>query len=313
MDEKTLISSEITIPVPWGQISGKQVGNSNNHPVLCIHGWLDNCNTFKPLIPLLPKENFYVSIDLPGHGFSSKFPEGMYYCMYSYIDVVERARNYFKWQNFSLIGHSLGGNVACFYSSTFPEYVEKLIILDSFGLYPYKITSSRDLLRKSIRQHHSITSDVKEYTYEAALTRLLAGNKNLTRTSAEILLERGLRKCENGKFIFSRDIRHNFRNPVYISKVEAKHYLQEITAEVLHVVADDGLMSKIPDGENLKEETPVFFSSCQFREWKDVSGNHHVHLNNPHKVCDHVTSFLRRPNRNKTVDQSAGPVPSSNI
>ena len=39
-----------------------------------------------------------------------------------------------------------------------------------------------------------------------------------------------------GKFIFSRDIRHNFRNPVYISKVEAKHYLQEITAEVLHVV-----------------------------------------------------------------------------
>jgi len=48
------ISREILIPVPWGFVAGKVYGDSSNHPVLCLHGWLDNCNTFDPLIPLLP-------------------------------------------------------------------------------------------------------------------------------------------------------------------------------------------------------------------------------------------------------------------
>lgn len=31
-----------------------------------LHGWMDNAGTFDTLIPLLPKELSYLSIDLPG-------------------------------------------------------------------------------------------------------------------------------------------------------------------------------------------------------------------------------------------------------
>lgn len=47
--------SELSIPVPWGEIRGKAWGHG--HPVLCLHGWADNCGSFNTLIPFLPKGN----------------------------------------------------------------------------------------------------------------------------------------------------------------------------------------------------------------------------------------------------------------
>lgn len=48
---------ELSVPVPWGEIRGKIWGPDHGHPVLCVHGWADNCGTFNTLIPLLPKGN----------------------------------------------------------------------------------------------------------------------------------------------------------------------------------------------------------------------------------------------------------------
>lgn len=51
----TVEQAELSVPMPWGEIRGKVWGPDHGYPVLCLHGWLDNCGTFKTLIPLLPK------------------------------------------------------------------------------------------------------------------------------------------------------------------------------------------------------------------------------------------------------------------
>lgn len=54
---KQSVLLELSVPVPWGEIRGKIWGPDHGHPVLCVHGWADNCGTFNTLIPLLPKGN----------------------------------------------------------------------------------------------------------------------------------------------------------------------------------------------------------------------------------------------------------------
>lgn len=49
------LMSELKLAVPWGHIAAKIWGPQQGSPVLCLHGWLDNANSFDRLIPLLPK------------------------------------------------------------------------------------------------------------------------------------------------------------------------------------------------------------------------------------------------------------------
>ena len=60
------------------QFLGKTWGNPQGIPVICLHGWLDNACSFDALAPLLPNDSHkFIAIELPGHGFSSHFPEGL--------------------------------------------------------------------------------------------------------------------------------------------------------------------------------------------------------------------------------------------
>ncbi|XP_035315947.1 serine hydrolase-like protein isoform X2 [Cricetulus griseus] len=85
--------SELRLAVPWGHIAVKVWGSQKNPPVLCLHAWLENANSFDRLIPLLPQA--------------------------------------FKWTRFSLLGHSFGGTVGGMFACIFPEMVDQLILLDS--------------------------------------------------------------------------------------------------------------------------------------------------------------------------------------
>ncbi|MEQ2206552.1 hypothetical protein XENOCAPTIV_030830 [Xenoophorus captivus] len=85
-----LAVSELSIPVPWGEIRGKVWGPDHGRQVLCLHGWADNCGTFNTLLPLLPKDFRYIAVDLAGHGRSSHRPPGVLYAFPSYVMDVRR-------------------------------------------------------------------------------------------------------------------------------------------------------------------------------------------------------------------------------
>ncbi|RVE76469.1 hypothetical protein OJAV_G00007930 [Oryzias javanicus] len=290
--------SELSVPVPWGEIRGKVWGPEHGSPVLCLHGWADNCGTFNTLLPLLPNDRRYVAMDLAGHGCSSHRPPGILYSFPSYVLDVRRVVEALRWTKFSIIGHSMGGNVGGMFSALYPEMVESLVLLDSYGFFPTETKEMARVLRQGLDEmieYEKTMEDKKTrvYTYEKAVERLMVGNKSLTEESAKILLERGLTQVEGG-LMFSRDFRINLKNVVRISLDQSLELLSKIQASVLVVLAEDGFEKMFSETKEGK------FASALLQAYRDrehavvtVPGNHHVHLNNPENVAPLLSDFLQ--------------------
>ncbi|XP_015809916.1 serine hydrolase-like protein [Nothobranchius furzeri] len=290
--------SELLVPVPWGQIRGKVWGPDHGRPVLCLHGWSDNCGSFNTLLPLLPTDFRYVAVDLPGHGFSSHRPPGIMYNFPSYVMDVRRVVEALKWSKFSIIGHSMGGNIAGVFSAVFPEMVDAVVLLDSFGFLPTDLKKIPVIIRQGFDEMIEFEKQPKEkttrvYTYEKAVERLLAGNDSLTEQSAKVLLERGLVQVEGG-FVFSRDFRLNLKNVVRNTVEQCLDMQSKIQAPVLVLLAEGGFEQKFLEPEQKKCFT-VILQAYRNRNHTVVSvpGDHHVHLNNPEVVAPLVSDFLQ--------------------
>nr|XP_046267855.1 serine hydrolase-like protein isoform X1 [Scatophagus argus] len=289
--------SELSVPIAWGEIRGKVWGPDHGHPVLCLHGWADNCGTFNTLIPLLPKECRYVMVDLAGHGLSSHRPPGVFYSFFAYVADVRRVVDGLQWTKFSIIGHSMGGNIAAMFSALYPEMVDAIILLDTFGFLPTDPKEISKVMRQGMDEMLQYEKKMEEkkrvYTYEKAVERLLAANPTLSEQSVHILLERGLVQVDGG-FVFSRDLRLNFKNIVRISLEQSLEMQSRIQASVLVVLADKGFGATFPDSRRQE------LSSTLLQAYRDrnhtvvtVPGDHHVHLNHPEVIAPLVSNFLQ--------------------
>ncbi|XP_056266393.1 serine hydrolase-like protein isoform X2 [Pseudoliparis swirei] len=303
------MGSELSVPVPWGHIRGKVWGLDHGRPVLCLHGWADNCGTFNTLIPLLPKECRYVAMDLSGHGLSSHLPPGESYSCPTYVMDVRRVVDALQLRTFSLIGHSMGADIAAMFSALYPEMVDALVLLDSFGFLPTDSKELPEVVRQGMEEMLQLEKKTKEekrvYTHEKAVERLLAANPTLTEQSVHVLLERGLVQVEGG-FKFSRDLRIYSKNTWRMSLEQSLEMQSRVRASVLLVLTDKGFSRSFSEPSQRK------FNSTLLRSLKDrnhtvvtVPGDHHVHLDEPEVVAPIVSDFLRNraPSQSNNVQQ----------
>ncbi|KAF7665071.1 hypothetical protein LDENG_00154540 [Lucifuga dentata] len=287
--------SELTVPVPWGDVRGKVWGPDHGRPVLCLHGWADNCGTFNTLIPLLPKECKYVVVDLAGHGLSSHRPPGAFYSIPDFVADVRRVAETLQWKKFSIIGHSMGGHVGAMFSALFPEMVDALILLDSYGFLPTDLEKISKSMRQGIDDTLQFEKDTEEkkqkvYTQEKAAERLLSATPDLSEQSVQNLLERGVVEVDGG-VVFSRDMRVHFRHILRFSLEQCLEMLSMIQACVLLILADKGFGGSSPEQGKF---VPMLLRGYHHRNHTvvTVSGDHHVHLNRPEVVAPFVSDFL---------------------
>jgi len=100
---------------------------------LFLHGWRSQSDNFVPLIQFLAKHNISsLSLDLPGFG-GSAIPVGTY-TLLDYANCVFAFVQKLKLDIGCVIGHSFGGRVAIKLTSLHPDFVKKLILLDSAGI-----------------------------------------------------------------------------------------------------------------------------------------------------------------------------------
>jgi len=114
-------------------IAAQRWHNGDKQRLLCLHGWLDNSESFALLAPLLSHCDV-VAFDMAGHGLSShRSAHGSYNIWDDFIDIQAIA-NELGWKNYYLLGHSRGAIAGFLYTASMPQAVSGAIFLD--GLFP---------------------------------------------------------------------------------------------------------------------------------------------------------------------------------
>jgi pimeloyl-ACP methyl ester carboxylesterase len=106
---------------------------SGGTPILLIHGFDSSVLEFRRLLPLLAEDNETWAVDLLGFGFTDRL-SGI-----AYSPTAIKTHLYYFWKSLInqpviLVGASMGGATAIDFTLTYPEVVQKLVLIDSAGL-----------------------------------------------------------------------------------------------------------------------------------------------------------------------------------
>lgn len=121
-----------TVDVGGRAIAVGRAGAETGTPVVLIHGYASDMNSWAFNIPALAADHPVIAIDLPGHGASDKqVGDGS---LSSLADAVIGALRALGVDRAHLVGHSLGGAVAAWLAAEHPGLALSLTLIAPAGL-----------------------------------------------------------------------------------------------------------------------------------------------------------------------------------
>jgi pimeloyl-ACP methyl ester carboxylesterase len=108
------------------------VAGEGGRPLLLVHGYTGNKSDFDPVIDVLADRGWHVvAADNRGHGDSDQPPSEDDYSFTIFADDALAVADAFGWDEFVLLGHSMGGMIAQEVVAAAPERVRGLILMDT--------------------------------------------------------------------------------------------------------------------------------------------------------------------------------------
>ena len=116
------------------QTHALEAGEKHQPLVVLLHGGgVDSAGlSWETVIPALAGRFRVIAPDFPGYGESDK--PALPYSVAFYEGFLTEFLNVMGIQRASLVGISMGGSVALSFTLRYPERVEKLVLVDSYGL-----------------------------------------------------------------------------------------------------------------------------------------------------------------------------------
>jgi pimeloyl-ACP methyl ester carboxylesterase len=281
------VRRERRFELPGLTLAAEVWGSPGGHPVIASHGWLDNAGSFELLAPLLPGCEI-VALDLAGHGFSdSRSPDSSYNLWQDVGDLLDVADE-LGWQRFTLLGHSRGAGISMLFAATFPERVDKLVLLEGGLPLTAEASEAPAGLAQALRESRELRGKSGRVfaTRATAIAERAGGFSKVTQEAAELLARRSLRESPSGGFQWHADQRLKAQSELRMTPDHVRAFARAVRAPVLLVFAETSPFVDRP----LYRELPSLFASIEVDR---VAGGHHFHLEGSEAaIAERIRRFL---------------------
>jgi pimeloyl-ACP methyl ester carboxylesterase len=258
-------------------------------PLILLHGWLDVGETFQFIVDALKKDWPIVAPDWRGFGRSEwaqegyGFPDylGDFDALMDLISPVEPAR---------IVGHSMGGNIACLFAGLRPERVRSLVSLEGIGLPRTSSQLAPKWMRKWLDQIKTPTTEKNYNSFEQLTAIIKFRYPRLSPEVAEFVARVWGIPDEHGRVRLAADPRHHWVNPVLYQREAAEAIWREIQAPLMLMLGGQSDYLKRLGADGSVEALRHAYPGVEIATVADAG--HMLHLERPDSVAALVESFL---------------------
>jgi pimeloyl-ACP methyl ester carboxylesterase len=283
----------LTLQTPNLRLEAKAWGPSDGLPIVALHGWLDNASTWDHLAPLLRGVRL-IAIDSPGHGRSQHREQAPYH----FIDYVAETLHALDWlverwgpsfERPVLMGHSMGAGIMSLVSGARPERALGVVLVEGLGPLSEAPDQAVRRLARSVdaERRHAAKRKPVHPTLEAAAERV-ASVTAMQAASALTLVRRGMVQVDGG-WTWSADSRLRIHSRQYLTEPMVHAYLEANAAPAMLIKAENGWPFDWP---LMRERMRLMGTETHPVELVELTGHHHLHLDEPASVATALQPFL---------------------
>jgi pimeloyl-ACP methyl ester carboxylesterase len=267
-------------------------GDPRGPALFMLHGWMDVSASFQFLVDAMRGDRRVIAPDWRGFGESDRSKDGVYWFPDYFADLEALLRHFSPDGPATLIGHSMGGNVAAMYAGIRPARVSRLVNLEGFGLAAADPAQAPKRYARWLDELAGDAPSFRDYdSFDALAQRLREANPRLTPERAAFLARHWGRPKPDGRVELASDPAHKLVNPVLYRIEEAEACWRNVVAPVLWVA---GAETKIPGALKLDPHSLETRKAC-FRNLTErviADAGHMLHHDQPERLAEVIEAFL---------------------
>lgn len=275
----------------------RQWGTPGAPKLFALHGWMDVSASFQFVAQTLAQRWHLLAPDWRGFGLTDwPVADGRCgsYWFPDYLADLEALLDVYTapGEAINLIGHSMGGNVACLYAGVRPTRVRRLVNLEGFGLPPSQPTAAIRQLGRWLDDLQNVPTLRPYASLDEVAARLRRTNPRLTQARAAWLAQRWARQASDGQWHLLADAAHKIANPYPYRLDEAMAVWRNVSAPVLHVEATDSeVLQHFVGAQGKAAFRERFTAFPSLTEAFVADAGHMLHHDQPEAVAKLIDDF----------------------
>lgn len=258
-------------------------------PLVFLHGWLDSSDTFQFVVDAFAHDHPIVALDWRGFGRSA-WQNGPYWFPDYLADLEALLAEVSPDAPATLVGHSMGGNIACLYAGVRPERVARVVNLEGFGMARTRPEQAPERYRRWLDELRAPPTFSTYESLERFAAMLARRNPRLPPERAEYIAASWSKPLPGGACSVSADPAHKFVNPVLYRREEAEAIWRLAVAPTLLLLGGRSEFRARLGADGTDEYFGAIFPNLSIATVPEAG--HMMHHEEPEAVAALIESFL---------------------